>query len=331
MLSEGFKYFNKIMNFTVPLSKRINLYFKGYNYKKYKIENKGWINSMISVTKFLLGTDYFGDSLRYHHHISKNPHGTSIGHGPVVAWNITQTCNLNCIHCYMNSQNQKYEGELTHKEAIDLIDDLGNKASDILQSNGIIWVEGPSDRLYLNKWINTVSNGQLKEHIHYQIMFYGGRLLSHLTLEEVDKDAQNETLINLLLMNRNSIIIIDSDIKNESQDINATKRRIKDKYDENESICWITYGKEIENYVPKNVIDRVFDLDDNNEFGRYTTIIDYLNNKSDGLGDKFEKNKVKYAKLFLEDMNITEINQVYDLQDKLDSVVNEIKKWNNLI
>jgi len=127
---------NKIIYFIVYLSKRINLSFKGYNYKKYKIEIKGWINSMISVTKFLLGTNYFGDSLRYRHHMSKNPHGTSIGHGPVVAWNITQTCNLNCIHCYMNSKNQKYEGELSHEEAIEFINDLANFKVPVLLFSG---------------------------------------------------------------------------------------------------------------------------------------------------------------------------------------------------
>ena len=33
----------------------------------------------------------------------------------------------------------------------DVLDDLGAKASDIFQSNGIIWVEGPSDRIYIKK------------------------------------------------------------------------------------------------------------------------------------------------------------------------------------
>lgn len=252
-------------------------------------------------------------------------------HSNVAITMFSELDNVQLLHVSKMNGISSVSSITSHIKKSSIIDDLGNKASDILQSNGIIWVEGPSDRLYLNKWINAVSNGQLKEHIHYQIMFYGGRLLSHLTLEEVNKDASNETLINLLLMNRNSIIIIDSDIKNESQDINATKKRIKEKYDENESICWITYGKEIENYVPKSVIDQVFNLEDNNEFDRYTTIIDYLNDKTEGLGYRFEKKKVKYAKLFLEVMNITEINQVYDLKDKLDSIVNEIKKWNNLI
>ena len=64
------------------------------------------------------------------------------------------------------------------------LDDLGIKASDILQSNGIIWVEGPSDRIYINKWIELWSNGRYKEGMNYQCVFYGGRLLSNTTFEE---------------------------------------------------------------------------------------------------------------------------------------------------
>ena len=55
----------------------------------------------------------------------------------------------------------KKEDELIKLNALDNIlgkkgclDDIGIKASDILQSNGIIWVEGPSDRIYINKWID---------------------------------------------------------------------------------------------------------------------------------------------------------------------------------
>ena len=44
---------------------------------------------------------------------------------PVVVWNITRTCNLNCVHCYSNSEARHYEGELTTVEAKAVIDDLG--------------------------------------------------------------------------------------------------------------------------------------------------------------------------------------------------------------
>ena len=61
-----------------------------------------------------------------------------------------------------------------------ILDDLDVRASDLLQSNGIIWVEGPSDRIYLNRWIYLWSDGAILEGNHYQCVFYGGRLLSHL-------------------------------------------------------------------------------------------------------------------------------------------------------
>lgn len=52
------------------------------------------------------------------------------------------------------------------------------KASDILQSNGIIWVEGPSDRIYLKRWLELFTPNEYEEGKHYQFLYYGGRLLS---------------------------------------------------------------------------------------------------------------------------------------------------------
>jgi predicted ATPase len=57
---------------------------------------------------------------------------------------------------------------------------MGYSPSDLLQSPCVIWVEGPSDRIYLRSWIGQI-DGSLVEGRHYSIMFYGGRLLSHLS------------------------------------------------------------------------------------------------------------------------------------------------------
>jgi putative heme d1 biosynthesis radical SAM protein NirJ1 len=43
--------------------------------------------------------------------------------GPVVAWNITRTCNLKCVHCYSDSDAKNYDGELTTAQAKQFIDD----------------------------------------------------------------------------------------------------------------------------------------------------------------------------------------------------------------
>ena len=79
---------------------------------------------MISITRLLCGSEYYGDQLRYCNGAGKEIYGTSPGNGPVVIWNITQSCNLNCKHCYASSEAKKYEGELSPEEGLTLIDDL---------------------------------------------------------------------------------------------------------------------------------------------------------------------------------------------------------------
>lgn len=91
---------------------------------------------MISVTKLLFGTEYFGDSLRYSKESLGAKHGTSKGSGPVVVWNSTKTCNLHCVHCYMDSNSQKYAGELSTEEAKRLIDDLAEFKVPVLLFSG---------------------------------------------------------------------------------------------------------------------------------------------------------------------------------------------------
>ncbi|WP_088189449.1 putative heme d1 biosynthesis radical SAM protein NirJ1 [Desulfosporosinus sp. FKA] len=92
---------------------------------------------MISVTKLLFDTEYFGDSLRYSQSSQGAKHGTTTGSGPVVVWNTTRTCNLKCAHCYMESDAQKYTGELSTEEGKHFIDDLADfKCPVILFSGG---------------------------------------------------------------------------------------------------------------------------------------------------------------------------------------------------
>ena len=55
---------------------------------------------MISVTKLLGGPSFYGDRLRYAETSGQARQGTSAGSGPVVVWNATKTCNLECVHCY---------------------------------------------------------------------------------------------------------------------------------------------------------------------------------------------------------------------------------------
>lgn len=142
----------------------------------------------------------------------------------------------------------------TGNAKFDICRDLGYKASDLLQANAVVWVEGPSDRIYLQHWIAAI-DPTLIEGIHYSIMFYGGRLLSHLSASDEEPDGNDtDALIALLPLNRNLAIVIDSDKTTEETPLNATKQRIQAEFAKEKAIAWITAGREIENYVPEGVM-----------------------------------------------------------------------------
>ncbi|MBN2160297.1 MAG: radical SAM protein [Spirochaetes bacterium] len=87
---------------------------------------------MIDIGKLYCGGMSTGDSLRYGAEAGPDCHGNrphesvrlASERRPIVVWSTTRTCNLNCVHCYTDSCNKKYEGELTTDEGLSLINDL---------------------------------------------------------------------------------------------------------------------------------------------------------------------------------------------------------------
>ena len=76
-------------------------------------------------------------------------------------------------------------------------------------------------------------------------MFYGGRLLSHLTAD----DSSVSGFIHLQRLNRHVAIVIDSDSRTSDGHLNDTKTRVLDEVERSRGFGWITAGREIENYV----------------------------------------------------------------------------------
>jgi hypothetical protein len=81
-------------------------------------------------------------------------------------------------------------------------------------------------------------------------MFYGGRLLSHLTA----LDPEVDEFISLKRLNRFISIVIDSDKSSSQARINDTKTRIKKEFNDGSGSAWITKGREIENYIDITVL-----------------------------------------------------------------------------
>ncbi len=202
-----------------------------------------------------------------------------------------------------------------------ILDDLGAKASDLFQTNGIIWVEGPSDRIYILKWLEIFTEAHYVEGIHFQFMYYGGKLLSHY---EANYSQGNQNLINILLTNRNAVLVMDSDIRDKSKDINNTKRRIKEEMERNGLVCWITKGKEIENYLPAEVVNKVFhcklqQIDQYAEFPLY--IKDNCHN--------FSQHKVEYARTMSQYITYDNSADILDLKSSIEKIYKEISRWNS--
>lgn len=145
---------------------------------------------------------------------------------------------------------------VTPGELAQVASDLGNRASDLVQSNFVIWVEGPSDRIYIRAWLAAIDPAIL-EGAHFSIMFYGGALLSHLAAD----DQELDDFINLLRINRNLAIVIDSDKSHADDVLNATKLRVIGEFDAIGALVWVTEGYTIENYLaPAAIKDAVASL-----------------------------------------------------------------------
>jgi predicted ATPase len=159
--------------------------------------------------------------------------------------------DVNVYRCWLEKGHTNCELASSASEKHAVLTDLGYRPSDLLQTNYVIWVEGPSDRIYINHWIKAKAP-ELLEGLHYAIMFYGGRLLSHLCYD----DPAVIDFVRLSSLNRNASMVIDSDKNTPDQAINATKTRVKENFKSNQCLVWITEGRTIENYVAEPVLNK---------------------------------------------------------------------------
>lgn len=201
---------------------------------------------------------------------------------------------------------------------LDVLFDLDVKASDLFQSNGVIWVEGPSDRIYIKRWLKVFCSSEYIEGSHYQFLYYGGKNLSHFTA-----DDKLDDLISILKTNQNAAIVIDSDKRNDSARINTTKSRIRKEFEEMDGFCWITKGKEIENYISTDALRTKFG-DSLPELRPYDLFPDYINSKY----KNFPSRKVAFAKSIAEHITADNSRDILDLKKQVEKLYSLIQKWN---
>lgn len=238
--------------------------------------------------------------------------------------------NISIYHVNHNRVKTSVSHVNSDEKFYSILEDLGYKASDLLQTNGIIWVEGPSDRIYLKKWIKLLGKDFI-EGIHYTIMFYGGRLLSHVSMEK--QQFLTDEYISLLRINKNAMIIIDSDKIDPEDQINETKKRIENETEEGN--CWITKGREIENYLTENTVNAWLkreypDIPESEikfKENKNKKLEELITNSNEKLSKIFKLKKVKHAKKIIEYIDDKEL-KILDLKESLDILIKNIEKWN---
>lgn len=77
---------------------------------------------MINLTTLYTGGTSESDALRYGH--GAGAPRSAAERRPVVVWNATRRCNLACRHCYSDSRDRDYQGEMDTEEGRRFIKDL---------------------------------------------------------------------------------------------------------------------------------------------------------------------------------------------------------------
>lgn len=233
------------------------------------------------------------------------------------------------IHVTHSGTSARAKNVTTYIEARGILDDLDVRASDLLQSNCVVWVEGPTDRLYFNRWVSLFTNGKLQEGIHYQCVFYGGRLLAHLSAVAPFEISDIEEAVKILRVNRNAIVIMDSDKSEEPSTLNMTKQRIISEITSIGGIPWVTQGREIENYLTLHSLRELY-TDLKRDIGQYEDMKDFLSEFDPLEGLRFEKNKSLFAERIIPFIKTEDLGNRLDLVAMLSSTTKKIAEWNGL-
>ncbi len=232
------------------------------------------------------------------------------------------------IHVTHNRQEASVRSVTTHVDNKGILDDLDVRASDLLQSNGVVWVEGPSDRLYFNHWIGLYSEGKIREGAHYQCVFYGGRLLAHLSAN--DPDVDEGEVVKVLRVNRNALVLMDSDKRKPRQRLNKSKQRIISEIKEYGDMAWVTAGKEVENYLPHDALRALYPGAKLPLLGQYEDFRTYLDGVKRGEGERFSRRKVIFAEQVIPHISRESLARTLDLENKIVAAHSQICEWNSI-
>lgn len=234
--------------------------------------------------------------------------------------------NAQIIRVLHDGESAHTETVHTHSNLIKIISELGARPSDLLQANGLIWVEGPSDRIYLNRWIELYTEGRLREGRDYQCVFYGGALLARVEFKSPEDEVAE--LANLFQINHNLVVMCDGDREAENSDLKPRVKRIREEVKKIKNAhIWITDAKEIENYLPGSVLVEATGLSPLPDPEKYESWSSYTEKHM----QRKSIDKVDLAISSTQHMT-KEVREVmekrFDWKEQMEEIVKRIDSWN---
>lgn len=244
-------------------------------------------------------------------------------HSNVVIDQFTNDPKAQILHVTHDGTSAKVDTVLTYQHGTRILDDLDVRASDLLQANVVVWVEGPSDRIYLKKWIDLWSNGELLEGIHYQCILVGGSSNSHMSFDS--PDIVDEMICGLRV-NRHAILLADSDRRKNTAQLKKHTERLVSEVRAAGGYAWMTDGREVENYIPVAVMRAILQDQRVKGPGKYANVISYIATKE----KKTPRTKVSLARSVTDLLAKEMISSTLDLATRLTDVCDLIRSWNRL-
>ena len=142
-----------------------------------------------------------------------------------------------------------------------LLELLGVSSSSVFLANTSIWVEGPTDRRYLSKWLKMYAKEKglpfLREDIDFAFFEYGGNLIEHYLFDEdFDEDFKESEVrekIKSFALSNKIYLLADND--NPEKGTAKYQRRVKlEGIDVDNFKYKNTKYKEIENLLPLSIL-----------------------------------------------------------------------------
>ncbi len=239
-----------------------------------------------------------------------------------------------CSHYICEKTKDDLSINLLEEDNLNIIRDvLGLNPSILLQANGIIWVEGPSDSFYIKMLFKCF--GMDLNDSGVLIASYGG-------VGNITNDFFSLELLKKI--NPNFCIIIDSEKDDEFDDINGDLKNKKEEFEKEEYIFWILEKfRNIEGIISQDVNNEYFDI-------RAQLTTEQLKRPFENLDsyikrlkklDIIPKDRKKYSKyrdapkiskLILSNPKyVREIRQNNNIKKNVQEIIDRIDVWNNRI